>query len=130
MRSVPCQEGPLAEEMATHCSILAWEIPWTEEPGGGKSGAAERLSTHAQLRLILGLTGCFGTASVLRPVLAACPPPESGLTGDWNLTCVQFINVSSAGRLLQAALWGEAYGGDAPARALPNIHWMNPMLDK
>ena len=31
--SVQHQEGPLAEEMATHCSILAWEIPWTEEPG-------------------------------------------------------------------------------------------------
>ena len=28
------QEDPLEEEMATHSSILAWEIPWTEEPGG------------------------------------------------------------------------------------------------
>ena len=27
------QEDPLKEEMATHSSILAWEIPWTEEPG-------------------------------------------------------------------------------------------------
>ena len=27
-------EDPLEEEMATHSSILAWEIPWTEEPGG------------------------------------------------------------------------------------------------
>ena len=27
------QEGPLENEMATHSSILAWEIPWTEEPG-------------------------------------------------------------------------------------------------
>ena len=27
-------EVPLEEEMATHSSILAWEIPWTEEPGG------------------------------------------------------------------------------------------------
>ena len=26
-------EDPLKEEMATHCSILAWIIPWTEEPG-------------------------------------------------------------------------------------------------
>ena len=26
------QEDPLEEEMATHSSILAWEIPWTEEP--------------------------------------------------------------------------------------------------
>ena len=28
------QEDPLEMEMATHSSILAWEIPWTEEPGG------------------------------------------------------------------------------------------------
>ena len=28
------QEDPLAEGMATHSCILAWRIPWTEEPGG------------------------------------------------------------------------------------------------
>ena len=28
------QEDLLEKEMATHSSILAWEIPWTEEPGG------------------------------------------------------------------------------------------------
>ena len=27
-------EDPLKKEMATHSSILAWKIPWTEEPGG------------------------------------------------------------------------------------------------
>ena len=27
-------EDPLEKEMATHSSILAWEIPWTQEPGG------------------------------------------------------------------------------------------------
>ena len=31
------REDPLEEEMATHSSILVWEIPWTEEPGGLKS---------------------------------------------------------------------------------------------
>ena len=31
------QEDPLEKEMATCSSILAWEIPWTEEPGGLKS---------------------------------------------------------------------------------------------
>ena len=30
-------QGPLEEEMATHSSILAWRIPWTEEPGGLQS---------------------------------------------------------------------------------------------
>ena len=28
------QEDPLEKYMATHSSILAWEIPWTEDPGG------------------------------------------------------------------------------------------------
>ena len=32
-------EDPLEEEMATDSSILAWEIPWTEEPGGLQSMA-------------------------------------------------------------------------------------------
>ena len=31
------REDPLEKEMATHCSILAWRIPWTEEPGGLQS---------------------------------------------------------------------------------------------
>ena len=31
------REDPLEEGMATHSSILAWEIPWTEEPGGPQS---------------------------------------------------------------------------------------------
>ena len=31
------REDPLEEEMAIHSSILAWEIPWTEEPGGLQS---------------------------------------------------------------------------------------------
>ena len=30
-------EDPLEKEMATHSSILAWKIPWTEEPGGLQS---------------------------------------------------------------------------------------------
>ena len=30
-------EDPLEEDMATHSSILAWEIPWTKEPGGLQS---------------------------------------------------------------------------------------------
>ena len=34
MGSVPGREDPLEKEMVTHSSILAWEIPWTEDPGG------------------------------------------------------------------------------------------------
>ena len=37
MDLIPGSEDPLEEGMATHSSILAWEIPWTEEPGGVQS---------------------------------------------------------------------------------------------
>ena len=35
-------EDPLEKGMATHCSILAWEIPWTEEPGGPRPWGCRR----------------------------------------------------------------------------------------
>ena len=35
--SIPGEEDPLEEGMATHSSIRAWRIPWTEEPGGLQS---------------------------------------------------------------------------------------------
>ena len=37
------QEDPLEEGMATHSSILAWRIPWTEEPGGLQSMGQQRV---------------------------------------------------------------------------------------
>ena len=37
------QEDPLEEEMATHSSILARRIPWTEEPGGLQSMGLQRV---------------------------------------------------------------------------------------
>ena len=36
-------EDPLEEGMATHSSILAWRIPWTEEPGGLRSLGSQRV---------------------------------------------------------------------------------------
>ena len=37
------QEDPLEKGMATHSSILAWEIPWTEEPVGLQSMVSQRV---------------------------------------------------------------------------------------
>ena len=37
------REDPLEKEMATHSSILAWRIPWTEEPGGLQSTGLQRV---------------------------------------------------------------------------------------
>ena len=37
------QEDPLEEEMATYSSVLAWKIPWMEEPGGLSSTGSQRV---------------------------------------------------------------------------------------
>ena len=37
------QEDPLEKGMATHSSVLAWRIPWTEEPGGRQSMGSQRV---------------------------------------------------------------------------------------
>ena len=37
------QEDPLEKEMETHSKILAWEIPWTEEPSGLQSTGSQRV---------------------------------------------------------------------------------------
>ena len=37
------QEDPLEEEMGTHSSILAWRIPWTEEPGRLQSMGSQKV---------------------------------------------------------------------------------------
>ena len=52
------QEDPLQEEMATHSSILAWEIPWTEEAGrlqykGSQSDMTEHTHIYMQYIYIL-----------------------------------------------------------------------------
>ena len=36
------RKDPLEKEIATHSSILAWRIPWTEEPGGAQSMGSQR----------------------------------------------------------------------------------------
>ena len=40
---IPGWEDPLEKEMATHSSILAWKIPWREEPGGLQSMGSQRV---------------------------------------------------------------------------------------
>ena len=53
------QEDPLEKRMAIHSRILAWEIPWTEEPGGLQSIGLQRvghdLATKSQLHTYLHL---------------------------------------------------------------------------
>ena len=41
--SVPGSEDLLEENMATYSSVLAWEIPWTEDPGGEQTIGSQRV---------------------------------------------------------------------------------------
>ena len=43
------REDPLKKEMVTHSSILAWEIPWTEDVGGLQSMGSQELDTTERL---------------------------------------------------------------------------------
>ena len=50
------REDPLEKEMATHSSCLAWEIPWTEEPGGLQPMGLQRVRrthTHSEKGTLL-----------------------------------------------------------------------------
>ena len=40
---IPGSGRPLEKEMASHSSVLAWEIPWTEEPSGLQSVGSQRV---------------------------------------------------------------------------------------
>ena len=42
---IPGQQDPLEKALATHSSILAWEIPWTEEPGRPQSTESQKSPT-------------------------------------------------------------------------------------
>ena len=47
------REDPLEKEMATHSTILAWKIPWTEEPGRLQPMGSQRVRYNEQLTLSL-----------------------------------------------------------------------------
>ena len=53
------QGDPLEAGMATHSSILAWRIPWTEEPRGPWSMGSHRV-THYRGELARAHSGCYG----------------------------------------------------------------------
>ena len=50
------REDPLEKEMATHSSILAWRIPWTEEPDGLQSTGSQRIGHDWATSLSLSVT--------------------------------------------------------------------------
>ena len=78
----PSQEDPQEEEMATHSSVLAWESPWTEDPGGyspcghKESDRTERWNHTTRVCVCVGLL--HGTAHrILVPQPGVNPTPAA-----------------------------------------------------
>ena len=73
----PGWEYPLGEEMATYSSILAWEIPWTEEPGGLQSRGSQKswtwLSNWAGTHITDTQNWMCSTSVQFSSVAQSCP---------------------------------------------------------
>ena len=69
-------EDPLEEGMATHSSVLAWRIPWTEEPGGLQSMELQRVrrdwSNLARMHVFSFLLGLYLGVELLGLVVTLC----------------------------------------------------------
>ena len=97
------QEDPLEKEMATHSSILAWRIPWTEEPGGLQSIGLQESDTTEWLHFHFSLS-CIGEGNG-NPLQCSCleNPRDRGawratvhgVTKSWKCRSTQSRNVCS-----------------------------------
>ena len=72
------EEDPLEEEMETHASILAWEIPWTEESGRLHSMGSQKSWT----RLSMQSTKCQASDALIKLCLRLCSGgiPDASMT--------------------------------------------------
>ena len=76
------REDPLEKEMATHSSILAWRIPWTEELGGLQSTGRKESDTTERLHFHFSLS-CIGEGNG-NPLQCSClENPRDGGGGAW-----------------------------------------------
>ena len=67
MGLIPGLEDPLEKEMATHSSILAWEIPWTEEPGGLQSMGSQNNKIKSFIYYLLNFKSIY-TSLPISPI--------------------------------------------------------------
>ena len=74
------REDPLEQVMATHSSILAWRIPWTQEPDRLQSTGPQRVEYDTEIRLIIFFAAKDGEALYSQQKQA------------WDLTVAQIMN--------------------------------------
>ena len=81
------REGALEEGMAIHCSILAWRLPWTEEPGGFlRSTGLQRVRHDCS---DLAWRGCTTFRMLNVHMISFCPREEVVKEG-WRSKCIQY----------------------------------------
>ena len=100
--------------MATHCSILAWEIPWTEEPGGLQSVGSQRVGhdwvtlTHSLITHLAGPSEMKVLVTHSCQILCAhtgCSPPGSSVHGISQARILQWVVILSSRGSSQPRDW-------------------------
>ena len=112
-------EDPLAEEIATHSSVLAWRISWTEEPGGLQSmsqrdtteRARARARTHTHTHTVYLLFALYSLMSLSISFTRLTEEPCT-LNEEFIIWCMEFSSVQllSCVRLFETA-WTAAHQG-------------------
>ena len=112
------QEDLLEKEMATHCSILAWKIPWTEECGTSQSKESQRVDWATSLHFlqnnntIWNLSGIVASCSVLTLCGSTdCSLPGSSVHGIFQARILEWVVVSSSRGSSQPRDWTPALAG-------------------
>ena len=118
------QEDPLEKEMATHSSIPAWRIPWTEEPGGLQSTGSQESDTTGRLNHHHHLSICLwiyhhGHESEHTCHSKSFPAP---------LVIYLFCTTSSSSRLLASQLHILNLQSQLTLRGLPSKPWPRNFL--
>ena len=101
------QEDALEEEMATYSSILAWRIPWTEEPGGLQFMESQRVRHNTATKQQHGNTGRYidfmacMRAKSLQSCLTLCnpvdhSPPGSTVYGFLQARILEWVTMLSS----------------------------------
>ena len=104
-------EDPLEKEMATHSSILAWRIPWMEEPGRLQSMWSQRIGKTERLYYFIATHRT--NAGVLE--VACQVSPQAPVTSVWWLCCLSGLQTLLQISLHPASRWRQREKEQPPA---------------
>ena len=97
------REDPLKKVMATHSSILARRIPWTEEPGGLQSMGSQKSDTTERLSLLLNGQSCENTSFQSNHFIGL------GSLLDLRISCCSLLNQMSCQGMLASEIVGRQH---------------------